>query len=198
MLIGVQRTQAGNGEQPSGQPRPPATSTRRSTSATRARTDSAPPAMLPTYWTELSSGCRTSGSACTGSSRLPRDRAMASSAVHHTDATGRGQKADHGVGPPQPLVQPPVPLLTGHEAVGQILIEERLVAVVDEPTVHLRGERRVLARMADEDPCHAAPPLGKSAVLIQRAVQPGQRHGHRERSDGEALVIQRAAIQLRP
>ena len=93
--------------------------------------------------TAFSSGWSTPGSARTGSSRLPRVCAIASSAVHQTDAeVGRGQQAHHRVGPAQPLMQPLLPLLPHHDAVAQILIQEHLVAVLDQPPVHLTGQRR--------------------------------------------------------
>ncbi|WP_244522797.1 hypothetical protein [Geodermatophilus africanus] len=51
-------------------------------------------------------------------------------------------------------MQPLLPLLADEQAVGQVLVEKDLVVVVDQPPVHLRGQRGVLAGMAYEDPGH--------------------------------------------
>ena len=62
----------------------------------------------------------------------------------------RGHDAHDGVRPAQALVQPLLPLVADGDAVLQIAVQEGVVAVLDEPAVHLGGERRVGAGMAHE------------------------------------------------
>ena len=89
--------------------------------------------------TAFSSGWRTPGSARTGSSRLPRVCAITSSAVHQAEP-GRPRSA--GTPPRRPSAAahaaaaptPPPPRCRRAD-----LIQEHLVAVADQPPVHLTG-----------------------------------------------------------
>lgn len=53
---------------------------------------------------------------------------------------GRGDHADHRVGPPQPFVQSRAPRLAQRDPVARILVQEHLVASLDQPFVHLTGQ----------------------------------------------------------
>jgi hypothetical protein len=53
-------------------------------------------------------------------------------------------------------VQPRLPVVPDRNAVAQIPIQERLVAVLDQPPVHLTSKRHIGAGVADEHPGHGA------------------------------------------
>jgi hypothetical protein len=61
-------------------------------------------------------------------------------------------------------MQPLLPLLPDHDAVAQILIQEYLVTVLHQPPMHLIGQRRIPAGMADEHPRHDTPRAHDVAV----------------------------------
>jgi hypothetical protein len=64
----------------------------------------------------------------------------------HRSQVGGSEHADHGVGPAQPLRQALLPLVPDADAVVDVPVEEGLVAVVDQPSVHFAGQRGILAR----------------------------------------------------
>src|SRR4051812_20835920 len=76
-------------------------------------------------------------------------------------------------------MQPLLPLLPHHQAVAQIPIQEHLVAVLDQPPMHLTGQRRILTGMADEHPGHntlaTTPPLPHPRCPPPPAVCPTPR-----------------------
>jgi hypothetical protein len=60
--------------------------------------------------------------------------------------------------PPQPLMQPRLPLLPDRDAVAQIAIEEDLLAVLDEPSTNLTGQRHIRPGVAHEHLGHITRP----------------------------------------
>ena len=85
---------------------------------------------------------------------------------------GRGDHTDHRVSPPQPLMQPPLSLLTRSDAVAQILVQKNLMISL--------GQRVVLASMADEYPGHRTlpPPAATTGCTdcTGRRGSDGRRH----------------------
>ena len=70
---------------------------------------------------------------------------------HHSSGSDH---TDHRVGPAQPLMQPLVPLIPHRDPITQILIQEHLVTLSNQPPTQLTGTLTVLAGMADEYPGH--------------------------------------------
>ena len=71
---------------------------------------------------------------------------------------GRGDHADHRVGPAQPLIQLLLPPLTYRDAILRITVQEHLVTSLDQPAVHLAGQGEVNVGVAEEDPGHYTSP----------------------------------------
>jgi hypothetical protein len=73
-------------------------------------------------------------------------------------------------------VQPLLPALPDLDPVEEILIEEHLVALVDEPPVYVASYRRVFTGVADEHPGHNTSRLNRPVMIhscdSERARQP--------------------------
>jgi hypothetical protein len=67
---------------------------------------------------------------------------------------GGGDQTDDRVGPAQPLVQPLLPRFTHGNARVWVVIQEHLVAIMGQPSMHLVSQLTVLAGVAEEYPGH--------------------------------------------
>jgi hypothetical protein len=60
----------------------------------------------------------------------------------------------HSVSPPEPLIQPLLPILTKREAVLWMLIKEHVVAAASQPIMQLGSQQMILTCMTHEYPGH--------------------------------------------
>jgi hypothetical protein len=77
----------------------------------------------------------------------------------HRPQIGTGDHTDHHVSPTQPLIQPPLPLLTNRDPITQIPIPKHLMAPINQPLMQLTGTPTILTGMADKHPSHCRAPL---------------------------------------
>jgi hypothetical protein len=67
---------------------------------------------------------------------------------------GAGDHANHRISPTQPLMQPPLPLLTDRDPIMQIVIQKHLMTLAHQPLVQSTGTLTVIIGMTDEYPGH--------------------------------------------
>jgi len=70
---------------------------------------------------------------------------------------GRGDHAHHRISPPQPLMQSLTPPLADRDSIVAILVQEDLMASLDQPPMHLTGLLTAVAGVTDEYPRHHTP-----------------------------------------
>jgi hypothetical protein len=62
-------------------------------------------------------------------------------------------------------MQPLLPLLAHHDAINQILVQEHLMALSNQPPIHSISRFSIVTGVADEYPCHPyLPPNGVTTV----------------------------------
>jgi hypothetical protein len=76
----------------------------------------------------------------------------------------------------QSLRQPLTPLFTQRDAITHVSIEEYLVASLDQPLMHLTGQRTILASVTDKDPGHLPPPPTHHTPTTDHSATPPTTH----------------------
>jgi hypothetical protein len=125
--------------------------------------------MRSACWKDINNGCSTPGSASTSNTRLPRDNAMLTSAVHHTDpryaevTTQTTASAQRSRSCSRRSHSP------HRNPITEIVIQEHLVALAHQPLVQLAGTFTVRAGMTDKDPGHHTSPGDRAKTAPHHA-----------------------------